>query len=65
MLLIYFIYFAACLVLATIGRNRKFGFWGYLFASLLFSPVIGIFLVLASDPRPPVAEPTPRKRVVP
>ena len=62
MLLIYVLYFAACLVLAIVGRNRKFGFWGYLFASLLFSPVIGIFLVLASDPRPIEAELAARDR---
>jgi len=31
------------------GRNRKFGFWGYFFASLLFSPFMGILLFLASS----------------
>lgn len=44
-----FIYVAASLIIAILGINRKFGFWGYLFGSLLFSPVIGIFLLCASD----------------
>jgi hypothetical protein len=33
------------------GRNRKFGFWGYFFSSLLFTPIIGLLLVFASDRR--------------
>jgi len=59
MLLAYVLYFALCLALAVMGRNRKFGFWGYLFASILFTPLIGAFIVLASDPRP---EEAPRVR---
>lgn len=39
-------------VVGFIGKNRKFGFWGYFFASLLVTPLIGLLLVLASDPRP-------------
>lgn len=31
-----------------IGMNRKFGFWGYFFASVALTPVIGLLLVLAS-----------------
>lgn len=31
------------------GRNRKMGFWGYLFASILLTPVIGLLLVIVSD----------------
>ena len=40
----------ACILIALLGRNRKFGFWGYLFASMLMSPFIGFLLVVASDP---------------
>ncbi len=42
-------YVLASLIIAIFGVNRKFGFWGYLFASLLFSPFIGVILLLASD----------------
>lgn len=38
-------------IVALMGMNRKFGFWGYFFASMLLSPLIGLFLVLASDRR--------------
>jgi hypothetical protein len=52
MLLIYTLYILAAILVAFIGRNRKFGFWGYFFATLLFTPLIGVILVLASDARP-------------
>ncbi|NTW69321.1 MAG: hypothetical protein HGB23_05655 [Chlorobiaceae bacterium] len=47
-----FIYFALCLLIATLGKNRKFGFWGYFFCSLFLSPAVGALLFIASDPRP-------------
>jgi hypothetical protein len=43
------IYLASCLVVALLGANKKFGFWGYFFASMALSPLIGIFIVMASD----------------
>lgn len=52
MLTAYFLYFAASFLIAVFGYNRKFGFWGYFFASLLFTPLIGLLLVIASDRRP-------------
>jgi hypothetical protein len=42
---------AACFFIGVMGRNRKMGFWGYFFGSLLLTPVIGLLLVLASDDR--------------
>lgn len=51
MILTYVLYFAISLVIAVLGSNRKFGFWGYFFASLLFTPLIGILLVIGSDKR--------------
>jgi uncharacterized membrane protein YiaA len=45
------------------GRNRKFGFWGYFFASALLTPLVGAILVLASSPpcpKPPKTEDPPR-----
>jgi len=51
MILAYALYFAACFVIAMFGWNRKFGFWGYFFASLLLSPLVGALLVIASDKR--------------
>ncbi|QTA89720.1 hypothetical protein [Desulfonema magnum] len=43
------IYFALCLVIALAGINRKMGFWGYLFCSIIFSPLIGLMVVLVSE----------------
>ena len=37
------------LIVALMGVNRKFGFWGYFFASILLTPLVGLLLVLASD----------------
>lgn len=48
--MLYLIYLAVCLVVALLGLNRKFGFWGYLFASIALTPGIGLLLVVASDP---------------
>lgn len=46
------LYFFASTVVGLAGRKRKFGGWGYFFASIAFSPLIGLLLVLASDLRP-------------
>jgi hypothetical protein len=45
------------LIIGLLGKNRKFGFWGYFFGSILLTPIIGILLVLASDEKPETAEP--------
>lgn len=41
--------FIACLMIGLLGTNRKMGFWGYFFSSLLLTPLMGILLLLASD----------------
>ncbi len=46
-----FIYLGTCLLVAITGIDRKMGFYGYFFASLLLTPVIGGLLVLVSAPR--------------
>ena len=38
------------LLVAVLGRNRRFGFWGYFFASLLLTPIIGLLMLLAAIP---------------
>ena len=43
------IYFASCLVLAIAGINRKMGFWGYLFCSIILSPLIGLMVLMVSE----------------
>jgi hypothetical protein len=46
----------ASYVIGVMGRNRKMGFWGHFFASLLLTPFIGLLLVVATDPRDDDAE---------
>jgi len=43
----------ASLAIAIGGKRLRFGFWGYLFASLLFSPLIGALLWAAAIPPRP------------
>ena len=40
------------LFLGLIGRDYKFGFWGNFLISLLFTPIIGLIVILAQDRRP-------------
>jgi hypothetical protein len=53
------VYIGLCFIIAFIGTNRKFGFWGYLFCSLAFTPCVGIIALLASSrrPQPPKEDP--------
>lgn len=46
-------WFVCSFIIALLGAKFRFGFWGYLFGSLLLSPVIGLlFLAAAIPPRP-------------
>ncbi len=40
--------------LGMVGRDYKFGFWGNFLISLVFTPIIGLIVVLAQDRRPEV-----------
>jgi hypothetical protein len=41
-------------LVAYIGKDRKFGFWGYFLCSFILTPIIGLVIVLASDKKPVV-----------
>lgn len=45
-------YILLCVVIAFMGRGKKFGFWGNLFASMLLTPLVGLIVLLAQDNRP-------------
>lgn len=49
---LFVLYVLGSLLVAVVGRHRKWGFWGYFWASLLMSPVMGVLFVLAGDPQP-------------
>jgi multisubunit Na+/H+ antiporter MnhG subunit len=44
------VWLLASLIIAVMGSKMRFGFWGYLFASLLLTPVIGVLLLAAAYP---------------
>jgi hypothetical protein len=46
------LYVAFCWLLAFVGRNAKFSFWGNFWVSIIFTPIIGILVLLAQDLRP-------------
>ncbi len=52
LVIIGLIYVSIAGIIAFIGRRRKFGGWGYFFAGIVLTPIVGLLLVLASDPRP-------------
>lgn len=46
----FLLYFVLCVGVAYIGRNRKWGYWGHLWASIIFSPLMGLLFVFAANP---------------
>ena len=45
------IYLSLCLVAAVAGRNRRIGFWGYFFSSVIFTPIISLLFLYFGQPR--------------
>ena len=50
MLPLVFVWIVAAAVIGFLGRNLRFRFWGYFFASVLLTPIIGILLLIAAVP---------------
>jgi len=48
-LIIIAVYIFICYIIALLGKNRKFGFWGFLFLSLSLTPLVGFIAFLASS----------------
>jgi hypothetical protein len=40
-------------IIGVLGINRKLGFWGYFFSSLLLTPFVGVILLCASTRKIP------------
>ena len=45
------VWVALSLGVAAAGKSFRFGFWGYFFASVLLTPMIGLLLLAAAIPR--------------
>ena len=37
-------------IIAAFGSRYRLGFWGYLFASILLTPIVGMLLLIAAIP---------------
>lgn len=42
-------YIFMSIIIGLLGTNKKFGFWGYFFYSLLFTPFLGIIILFGSS----------------
>ena len=49
------IWIGAAWIIAHLGRNRRYGFLGNFLISFLFSPIVGLLVLLGSDERKPSA----------
>lgn len=39
----------SALVIGFLGRRHRFGFWGYFFATLLLTPLVGLLMLIAAS----------------
>ncbi|HUI78258.1 MAG TPA: hypothetical protein VLY24_10085 [Bryobacteraceae bacterium] len=44
-------YMALCVVAGFAGRHRRIGFWGFLFFSVLITPILGLLFMYFAAPR--------------
>ncbi len=47
-----FAYVLLSLLVAYMGQNTKFGFWGNFWVSFFLTPIVGIVVLIAQDRRP-------------
>jgi hypothetical protein len=40
----------SAILIGFFGRHLRFGFWGYFFSSILFTPIVGLLLLVAAIP---------------
>ncbi len=44
-------YLGLCLVAGIVGRNRRIGFWGFFFSSIIFTPFVSLLFLYFAMPR--------------
>jgi hypothetical protein len=44
-------YILLCVVAGVLGRKRRIGFWGYVFCSFIFTPIISLMFLYFATPR--------------
>ncbi len=50
-MLLFVVYFLACLIVALVGRNTRVGAFGFFLLSLVFTPLIAGIVLLAAKPK--------------
>jgi len=45
------LYLAFSFLAGILGRNRRIGFWGFFFSSIIFTPVISLMFLYFAAPR--------------
>ena len=50
MLATLLLWFVLSLLTGYMGRHRAFGFWGFFFASLLFTPFLVLLILILTTP---------------
>jgi hypothetical protein len=50
------LYLGLCSLVGWLGAKRRFGFWGYFIVSFIFTPLVGLLLVSASDKPKPASQ---------
>ena len=53
----FIVYIALSALVGYLGKDRKFGPWGNFFCSILFTPIVGLLILFASDRRPQLVAP--------
>lgn len=44
-------YLMLCVVAGIAGRNRRIGFWGFLFCSIIFTPFVSFLFLYFATPK--------------
>ncbi|CAM2008904.1 hypothetical protein [Acanthopleuribacter pedis] len=44
-------YAILCVIVGMLGNRTQIGFWGFFFLSFLFTPFVGLVLVMVGRPR--------------
>lgn len=53
-ILMFALYSILCVAFGYLGKDRKFGFIGNFFVSFVMTPLVGLVVLIAQNPKPPV-----------
>ncbi len=45
------VYLGLCLIAGIVGRNRRIGFWGFFFCSIVLTPILSLLFLYIAMPR--------------